>query len=302
MNLIKSFLFSVVLVFISFAVSCDIEPYGDEVSEQVNLDAGTFQVDFDEQTFKADNTVATVLENVISISGFKTNTGEVIILTVFGNSVGTYQLGITQNQVEVNSVTLISNGDAWSSVTDFMTSQGEVTITEIDEENKTITGSFFFTGHNSEMPSKEFEKGSFTKIPYEATLGTNNGDNTFFAKVDGDEFVEDSIGGALLVLPGTPSTIMITATKNNIQTISISVNANIESGNFTFSTFDPPMGQYNVSLTEGTVSVEGGELIVTEHDVKNKKIVGTFKFTASPLFGSGKSYEITEGSFSVTYL
>lgn len=303
MKRIKHFLFSIVLIFISSAISCNIEPYGDDESEQVNLEAGTFQVDFDGQTFKADNTVATVLNDVINISGIKTNTGEAIILTVFGNSIGTYKLGVTQNQVELNSASLAENGNVWPSVTDFVTSQGEIIITELDEENKTITGTFFFTGHNPiTMSSKVFENGSFTKIPYEASLGTNNGNNTFFAKVDGDEFVEDSIGGALLTLPGTPSTITITAAKNSLQTISISVNANITSGDYTFSTFDSPIGQYNVSLTEGTVSDDGGELIITEHDVVNKKIVGTFKFTAKPLFGSGKSYEITEGSFSVTYL
>ena len=139
----KIFYFFALLLTISFVISCNIEPYEGDVPENSNQgennnEPGVLKMDFDGQTFKADNSVATVLESVINISGFKTNTGEVVILTIFGNSVGTYQLGVTQNQVEVSSATYRGNGDTWSSVKDFITSQGEITITEIDRENKTF--------------------------------------------------------------------------------------------------------------------------------------------------------------------
>lgn len=304
---ISSYTIFIFSVLISLIFSCDIEPYEGGIPDNSNPgtnnnEPGVFKVDVDGQTYIADNAVATVLDNVVNISGFKTSTGEVIILTIFGNSAGTYQLGVTQNQVEVNAATYSGNGGTWPSVTDFVTSQGEITITEIDRVNNTITGTFFFTGNNPTLAAKEFTNGSFTKVPYEDSLGGNNGNNTFFTKVDGVEFVEDAIGGALLSLSGVPPTIMITATKNNIKTISISVTADIVMGDYTFSTFDPPMGQYNLSLTEGTVSDDGGNLTITEHDVVNKRLVGTFNFTASPLITTGPSYEITEGSFDVTYL
>ncbi len=288
--------------------SCNIEPYEGDVSPEINentpnVEAGALQVDFDGKTVSFDITSATVSNNVINISGLKSSSQEALVLNVFASSIGTYQLGVTVNQVEVNSVAYANTGSGktWTSVKDFVTSQGEITITEIDETNKTISGTFFFTGYDSTSASKDFTKGVFNKIPYASDVPSGNSNNTFFAKVDGVEFVEDGIGGALLSFPGTPSIITISATKNSFETISISVSSNITSGTYDFSTFDPPMGQYNLSLTEGTVS-DSGVLTITSHDIANKRIVGTFSFKASPLIGTGNSYEITEGSFDVTYL
>ncbi len=286
--------------------SCNIEPYEDFINEDENLpdviQAGTFKVDFDGQTFVADSPVATVIDNVINITGIKTSTNEGVILTVISNAEGTYQFGVTQNQVEVNAgaynTNLKGTGETWSSVNDFSTSQGEVTITKIDQVNKTISGTFFFTGYHVSLPSKEFTNGVFTDVSFAAGLVTGTG-NTFFAKVDGVEFVEDSVNGVATSLPGL-STIGISATKNSMETIGLSFDSDIDPGDYSFSGLSIPIAQYNLSLTDSNLGE--GTFKIISHDKVNKRIVGTFQFTASPLLGGGASYEITEGSFDITYL
>ncbi|MBJ6368483.1 DUF6252 family protein [Snuella sedimenti] len=298
----KAFKVSFVLLFTFLLTSCNIEPYeGDD--KIISVAPGVLQVEFDSKRVAFETTTATVLSDVININGLRAANGEVLTLTVFANTTGTYQLGVAVDQVKVSAVTYINSsvGEVWISASDFITSHGEVTITEIDEVNKTISGSFFFTGYSTTGENKEFTKGVFNQISYGTDVLPNSGDNTFSAKVDGVIFEEDGVQGALLSLSGT-STIMISATKNNLQSITITVDANITAGEYSFATLEPPMGQYSLSLTEAVVSEDGGKLVITEHDVANKKISGTFYFTASPLISEGASYEITEGSFEVTYI
>ncbi len=295
------------LICILFCFSCNIEPFEGEVpgASGPSTGPGVFQVDFDGQTFIADNISATIVSGIINITGMKSSTGEGVIITLVGNSVGTYQLGVLKNSIDIDAAAYNTNldgtGDTWISTTDFMTAQGEITITEINEANQTISGTFFFTGHNVSMASKTFENGSFTNVPYTTDVLPGSGSNTFFAKVDGVEFEEDGVQGFAIESPGLPSTIGISATKNNLETIGLNFDLDIEPGEYPFSTFSAPMGQYSPSRTESAVS-ESGTVIITIHDKVNKRIVGTFEFIASPLFGSNVEYEITEGSFDITYL
>jgi len=304
MKLQKSIVSVVVLVFTFLIISCNIEPFDDDFQPGGNNN-WQFKVDFDDKTFTADFVSATVLNNVINISGLRGVNQEAIIITIFANKTGTYQIGVTENQLEVNGASYSTNtktgaGDVWIGVTDFVTSQGEVEITEIDTNNKTISGTFFFTGHNQNLGPKEFTNGVFNKIPYTTDALPPSTQNSFFAKVDGVEFVEDAVQGIASSLPGF-STIGISATKNNLQTIGLTLNSDIVEGDYTFSIFSPPIGQYNLFLGDSYVSQEtGSKLTITLHDKANKRIVGTFNFTASPLLG-GQSYEITEGSFDITY-
>ncbi|GAA4882952.1 hypothetical protein GCM10023311_01330 [Flaviramulus aquimarinus] len=297
------------ILFLIVVSSCNIEPFEGDIPEQEtqpdgNTNSGNaiFKVDFDGGTFEADNSVATVINDVINITGIKTGTNEAIVLTLFGNTEGTYQLGVAQNQVEINGAIYNTNitgtGDTWIAVTDFVTSQGEVTVSEIDEVSKTISGTFFFTGHSVSMSSKEFVSGVFTNVSFEEDL-VSGSENTFFAKVDGVEFVEDAVNGVATSLPGL-STIGISATKNSLETIGLSFDSDIDPGDYEFSSLSIPLAQYSLSLSDSNLG-EGAFKIIS-HDKANKRIVGSFQFIASPFLGTGSSYEITEGSFDVTYL
>lgn len=304
MKLLKYITF-VTLVFCN--LSCNIEKFeADDLDASItNNDtnnSAVFRVAIDGETFVADNPVATVIDDVINISGIKTSTGEIITLTVFGNAVGRYQLGVTQNQVEVNAASytnqLDGTGDTWIAATDFITPQGEVNIVEIDRENETISGTFSFTGHNVSLPQIAFTSGVFTNVSFAGGLVTTDSNNMFSAKVDGVEFTADAINAVQTTLSNM-STIGIVATKNTMETLSITVDANIEPGDYQFGGINIPTAQYNLSLTDANIGE--GSFTITTHDTTNRRIVGTFSFTASPLLSDGASFEITEGSFDVTY-
>ena len=212
-------------------------------------------------------------------------------------------MGVT-NGVQVNggaySEQNNSSNGTWIAMSDGIESQGEVTITEIDEENETMSGTFFFTGNNpSLMTSKEFTNGIFTNVPYTGTLVSGDNNNAFFAKVDGDEFVEDAINGIYTSLAGM-TTIAVVATKNSLETMSVTLPGDVTPGTYDFASFSAPNAQYNIGTT--SINSGTGTVTITTHDAVNKKLIGTFQFTAAPLGGgTGTSYEITEGSFDVTY-
>lgn len=308
MKNLKAYFHTIIYVTLLLITSCNIEPYEGEIPENIDPDGNTedvvFKVDFDEKTFVADTPIATILDNVINISGLKTDTNEIITLTIFGSSEGTYQFGVTENVAEANGAAYNTNftgtGDTWIAVTDFVTSQGEITITDIDDVNKTISGTFFFTGHNPDEPSKAFTNGIFTNISFADSLVSGDSENTFFAKIDGEEFIEDAISGMAVSLSGT-TTININATKNSIETIGLTFDIDITPGDYSFGDLSTPLAYYNPSFTESFTGE--GTFTIISHDKANKRIIGSFAFTGTSfVVGSDETREITEGSFDVTYL
>lgn len=282
-----------------------IQDLGECSGEVVATELGVLKVDFDEETFTADDVSAMVLENSISIRGIKGSNGESLSVTLKENKgEATYQLGII-NGFDVNTIAYSEPNNTGSGVWIASTvqgteSQGELIITKIDTVNKLMSGTFSFTGNNySTNESKMFTNGVFTDIAYEGDLTTNNG-NQFFAKIDGEEFEEDVVSGVYTSIAGFNS-IGITATKNNIDNITISLPGDIAAGtyDFSFGTFDEPSVQYNKNNGEETTIGEG-KIIIESHDIDAKKVKGTFEFESSPLFG-GASYTVTEGSFDVVY-
>ena len=299
------------LVLLSIA-SCNVEEFEEgiltaPVSEMFPEPTGTasFSVTIDGESFIADAPVATVIDNAINITGIRTSTGEVVTITVIGNAPGTYQLGVTQNQVEVNSASYVTSldgsGQTWIAATDFVTPQGEVVITEIDQDNQTLSGTFSFVGTNPdpEVPTVALTNGVFSNVSFGAGLVTGDASNMFSANVDGVAFNQESVNATLLELAGL-SNISIVATKSNMETIGITVESNIVPGDYELGGFSPPLAQYNVSFTNSNLGE--GTLTVTQHDTANRRIAGTFSFSATSILpGDNPVFEITEGSFDVSY-
>ena len=299
--------------------SCDNEPIDSDFMGEdgiinpgtgnggTNSQTGVFKVDFDGQTYVADVVSATVLDDGINITGLRGSNGEAVVVTITeNNGVGTYQLGVT-NGIQANAVAYSEENNTgfgtWiAATTGGIVSQGEVIITEIDTVNEKISGTFSFTGNNLSLTpaeTKAFTNGEFTNVSFASTLTTPTG-NTFFAKIDGSEFVEDSVSGIQTSLAGF-NNIGIVATKNNLETISFSIPSATTAGTYTFNfgSLDDVTAQYNASSTENTVGE--GTMIITSHDTAAKRIIGTFDFVSAPFIGTGNTYTITEGSFDVTY-
>ena len=137
--------------------------------------------------------------------------------------------------------------------------------------------------------------------PLEGDFDTSGGSSDqFSAKVDGTNFNDDNINVAVVT-----STVEY-----------ISIAASISSDGRVILLSIPtahPVGTYNFTEFLEATSVSGsykpddstiypalpGTLTITSKT--NTSISGTFEFTAAPFTGTGTTYQITEGSFSVSY-
>jgi hypothetical protein len=274
-----------------------------------NTQTGTFQVDFDSQTFVADQISATRTDEVINISGFRGANGEFVSLTIQGTTTGSYELGV-QNGLTLSGGSYVEPNNqglgTWVSVTDGVQSQGQVTITSIDEVNKKMSGSFEFTGNNystGTAQTKAFTNGTFTDVLFQDGVSSSNNSNTFFAKLDGVEFVEDAANATLSTFLGQ-QILTINGFKNNGESLSISIDGNITPGTYSFDGIGnfTNIGQY-VGDNPSDVYNANGTFTIISHDTTNNTISGTFSFTAEqfPQGPGSVNIDVTEGAFSVTY-
>jgi hypothetical protein len=270
-----------------------------------NDDSSTlFRATIDGDLYEPANSSATIVNGITNVTGIDTN-GETITITIVSDQVGTYSLDFDGSSTISTGLAYKENSDATESYLSGNTidnSTGSIEITSIDTTNNLISGTFYATARNGSGASVTITSGEFTNIPFETELPNNN-ENEFFAKVNGDEFVEDSIEATKATLAGNTN-ITLTATKNSFETIGITIPfSNSDAGTYNFSSIPSQnvyVAQYNVSQTEFYVA-SSGSITITSHDTATKKITGTFYFTAQPQVGSTPTFEITEGSFNVTY-
>ncbi|MFP9113556.1 DUF6252 family protein [Flavobacterium sp. RHBU_3] len=134
-----------------------------------------FKVDYDGATYTADSYYASVGMSMIHVTGLRGSSGESIGFIVFGNTEGTY----TGSQVYIAEYYSggEETGNYYGYTVDPEYSPGTtatINITEIDEVNHTISGTFSFTGEGSgtgtgtsvDGEMKNFTNGVFTDVPY----------------------------------------------------------------------------------------------------------------------------------------
>ncbi|CAM4145873.1 DUF6252 domain-containing protein [Flavobacterium antarcticum] len=303
-------LFLVTTATIFTSCSTDVEPLDPSVLIPDSSTNGQLKVDFDGQTFVATNIQAVVNSTAISITGLRSGNNDFLQITLPAplNQVGTYTwtnatasnaiLGLMySNSASEGFVSAPANGD----FVDFpaYTDTAKVTVTSIDEANKTISGTFEFTGGRFDdagnLVMKKFTNGSFTNIKFSGDVVTPSG-NTFFAKVDGVAFEPTSVNSNVL-----SGSIFVSGKKAGVENITLTVPSTITPGTYEFSTFGTYIGMYIVDTTQnGTFNADSGSFTITTHDTSAKKIKGTFNFVGKSLFSTA-THTITEGAFDVTY-
>ena len=147
----------------------------------------------------------------------------------------------------------------------------------------------------------EITEGNFTNIPYvapEDIQATYN--NIFTADVDGVAFAPSLIIGGK-----SNGMITVTASENgSFPSIGLLFPDNVTVGLFTPSSFGSYRGTYNVANDfDSMYSASSGSIAVTNHNVSDRIIEGTFAFTVIPNMGSTaqNSYDISNGVFSIEY-
>ena len=154
------------------------------------------------------------------------------------------------------------------------TDTGSITITEIDTQNNTISGTFNFTGYWSDttvtniLPTV-FTNGVFENIPFTTDGPAPSGD-TFYAKVDGVEFVEDQVDGALITqVTGMPNQISVVGSKDNGDTVGLNIVSSLSVG--TYQITGPFGEQVNGSsvINDVLYTAQSGSVTITSKTATN---------------------------------
>lgn len=332
-NILMKYKFLVLKIFllISFLAfySCNIEPIDPKVQTNQTSIANTptvvpevvvpvlpvFKVNFDAQVFAATNIVAVKGINAFyTISGSATANGITRKITIYfsdiannenttgllepnelGKGLISYNInsGLTQNNV------FKSHNKALPTST-----TGSIKILNNDTSKNLISGIFNATVYlydvntNELIGSKVLSNGIFTNIEYQNNA-QNPDNNTFFAKVDGLDFVEDAIDVVNVQSSGFPDSISITAKKTSGEKIILSINKDLVASTYNIT------GPLNSDLVSGKYFINNslyyansGNVIITSKTAT--RVAGTFQFISSSTLNTN-TQNISQGSFDVNY-
>lgn len=273
-------------------VSCDSEPVDPLlIDQQPQPGPAVFQVDFSGETFVADETQAVIADGLIAIGGVMGT--EQVSIVIPGTTTGTYS---GEEVLMAYHPTLDSEYQYWN-VDEDLNATGSVTITSINTVNKTISGTFNFTGHwsntDENLPSIAFTNGTFQNIPYTEEVTEPSEDEFITAVVNGVEknysVIVAAGAGDMLTFSGT-----ILSPMSSVQFM---ISGGITPGTYSLSDedFENPKAIYKDDSSEWPYASESGSLVITSND--GEYIEGTFSFDASD--GEGNTVEVTEGEFRV---
>lgn len=163
---------------------------------------------------------------------------------------------------------------------------GTVSISELNETNKTLTGTFHFNAFLTGIDTIYVSKGVFHNVSYtggDILDPTNAG--TFTAKINGNPFLP-----ILVTSRDTGNAVIISGTGTN-SSIVISVPSNVETGEYTI-----PRGGFSAKYQDATgpETTDEGVIKIIDHNTSEKTIKGTFSFVTN-------RSEITEGEFNISY-
>ncbi len=164
--------------------------------------------------------------------------------------------------------------------------EGLVTISEVDQNKKTLSGTFHFSAMLPGIDTIYVSKGVLYNVPYD---GGDIDDPTqagiFSAKVDGNPFLPIIVSAR-----DTGNSLAISGSTSNA-TIAITVPSQVEVGENQL-----PKNGYIAKYQDGSgpQTTSSGQINITAHDPAARTIKGNFSFITN-------LSEITEGQFEVTY-
>lgn len=302
----RKYLSFLVLPFIAFSLllSCDdafldtnVIPPDEENPMTPTTNTGQMTAKVDGQDWLSDNASALIQVNRIGISGIGAD-GSVIILSLEDKGEGVYEL--TQDALSAGAYTSDSNGNSNAFASNTSNEPGIVTITELNWQDSTISGTFSFVGARA-IPAGEvrIEEGIFDKLPVRTELVPVNDFNKIEVTVDDLLFQPEAV---LVTLDPFTNALVITGTAaEGIPSVALHLPQDITEGTYELGTpgFADYGAQYNIDDMT-FLGAEKGEVTITKHDKSVKIIEGTFFFEAAELAGDAKA-NLTEGTFQVTY-
>lgn len=299
MNKIK-FIASVFLILASFSLtSCDVEPI-DGALDPNDFDNPTngpavFKADFSGSTWTATEVQAVVSTNFITIGATRAD-GSTFAILVNASVPGTYPANA--NIVAYTPAT--SEFGYWSIDPENDTADtGSVIITRIDTVNNTVSGTFSYRGFWSDLTSTaiipvDFTNGVFTNIPYIPNTATGD---TFYAKVNGTEFVETLLTGAEVDSGGGNVWLNVDAVDAGLNNVTVAFKKSLGPGTYaiTGSTTDNVSAFYSTADDTNYDATTGSITIISQTATRVK---GTFNFVG---VNGTTTKTVSEGAFDVGY-
>lgn len=301
---------AIIFIFSIFIfASCDNEAIDPVLASQLSNPATTggsggtggtgstsiFKADFNGQTWTATTASANIFNGKIELVGLKGTQGEGFGFSLNGSTAGSYS-----SSTNLLAYSPASATDSYLGLNPNNPSEiaGSVIVNTIDTVNHTISGTFSFKGYwtdytVSNVAPINFTNGIFTNIPY---TSVNPVTDTFFAKADGTEFVENNIDVAATISSGFPDSYSIVGSKSNGDNIGLSIAQSLPVGTYQFT---GPFGQQiNASCLFGGVLYNGETGSVTITSKTATHMTGTFNIIVKN-FTTNQTKTISEGAFSV---
>ncbi|HCQ13563.1 DUF6252 family protein [Flavobacterium sp.] len=292
------FLSALVVLFSAFTfTSCDNEPIDsalnpDDFGGGGNANA-SFKADFNGATWTANSSQAIVSGNLIQIAGVKSD-GSTFGFLIEASTTGTYPAN--ENLLAFNPAG--SEYGYWATnINNPTENTGSITITSIDTVNKKISGTFSFKGYWSNADETgvlpiDFTNGVFTNVPY---INMEETGDTFFAKVNGTEFVDVDILTTEIGV-GSQDFISIAAQNSALDAITVSVRSDQGVGTY------PITGNVATDVVQAIYDFNDANYLavsgtVTIQEKTATHIKGTFSFVTN----GATPFTISEGSFDVDY-
>lgn len=264
---------------------------------------GTLQANVNGVQWTATVASAARMQGLINISGFSTDK-KYLTITLTDSGLHRYIL----SDDSWNAAALMDSMEA--NLYSYTTNQGEyprqaggeVTITAIDNEKKTISGRFAFkVFREMDGAQKTITEGSFTNLPYHTTLPPALAKDTFEVKIDGASWVPTSISAA--AVPMMNQIAVNAANAAGSKAVGIVFPSNITAGSYTLDLFGGTyIGQYNPDLDPAHAKASvSGTLTILEYNTATRRIRGRFNFRAEELLNPQNFATISDGYFSVGY-
>lgn len=260
--------------------------------DEKSLSVPSITMKINGNNWTASPTPVALLHNGLIIRGQVSN-ADFMELRLNGSALGTY---ILDDGGE--------NGVGYQKDTEFFPLNDDygpgasIELIEFNINDGTVSGTFSFSQTNLVDGSEwVFSEGEFNNIPLQSYQDKDAG-NYLNCLIDSTiSFEAATISGfdryGYLNIQGF--------TADYQQSIGINVSSDVTPGTYVYEEGSPIWAGY-LPDPETSLGSQKGTLIITEHDLTNRNITGSFEFEAVPHFqGNASVTYITEGVFSVAY-
>lgn len=260
-----------------------------------DTNTGSFRVHYNEGAqFVADEASANAMSGMITITGSIEETGEVITMSLRGNTKGLYR--------NVNFTYVGGAGDYTNVDPDNGVKSGIIEIKDVNTANKTISGQFSFLGYSDADETMPFYNGTFTNITYTGELPDPAPEQPTPAPAE--QVMKAKVNGTLVDFPsiqylitGGGTTISGTSAEP-ISYIQISLGQDIVVGTYDLADVTDNVTVIYVKYVEGMpVTYTPFEGTLNISSVNDSWVTGTFSFKREN--SPEDRIDITEGSFNV---